>query len=186
MSSTTADRSPDQFAVDGQGNVSSVEAVRGYFARITDRPSINAFTAIDFDLAEKTARHLDLNHEEIKPPLRGVVLGVKDNIHVRGLPNTAGTIAFKGFLPPDTSPVVAALQAAGAIVLGKTGLHELAYGITSNNFAFGPIRNPTDETKIPGGSSGGTAAAVAANFVSAGLGTDTGGSVRLPAALTGT
>ena len=189
MSATSAvisDRSPVEAAVEGDNKTSAVEALRGYLARIAARLSVNAFTAVDAELALNAARQSDLRPAGASTVLRGVVLGVKDNIHVQGLTNSAGTTALKDFLPPDTSPVVAALQAAGAVVLGKTGLHELAYGITSNNFAYGPIRNPSDETKIPGGSSGGTAAAVAAGFVTAGLGTDTGGSVRLPAALTGT
>jgi indoleacetamide hydrolase len=118
-------------------------------------------------------------------PLRGVTLAVKDNIHVAGLPNSAGTPALQSFIAPDTSPAVARLEKAGCIVLGKAGLHELAMGITSKNEAFGAIRNPLDEQLIPGGSSGGTAVAVAAGLADAGLGTDTGGSMRIPAALTG-
>lgn len=168
----------------GTASDSSItSAIERSFGLIAERSSLNAFITIDRAGAVKRAQQLDAEPSAL--PLRGVTLAVKDNIHVAGLPNSAGTSALRSFVAPDTSPVVERLIEAGCIVLGKTGLHELAYGITSKNEAFGAIRNPVDESLIPGGSSGGTAAAVAAGLADAGLGTDTGGSIRVPAALTG-
>jgi mandelamide amidase len=118
-------------------------------------------------------------------PLAGMVLAVKDNIDVRGRPTTAGTPSLRDNRPDRDAPVVASLRQAGALVLGKANMHELAYGVTSDNGAFGRVGNPVDPARIAGGSSGGTAAAVAAGLVTAGLGTETGCSVRVPAALCG-
>lgn len=146
--------------------------------------NLNAFITIDEEGALRAARRIDESEGE-KGPLHGVLLAIKDNIHVAGLPNTAGTPALKNFVPTEDNPVIARLKEAGAIVLGKANMHELAFGITSDNTAFGPVRNPANPMTFAGGSSGGTAAAVAAGIVEAGLGTDTGGSVRIPPALTG-
>jgi mandelamide amidase len=150
---------------------------------------LNVFIAVDRDAALAQARRVDAMRAGggTLPVLAGLPIVVKDNINTRDLPTTGGTTALRGVRPRANAPVLQKLIDAGAIVIGKTNLHELAFGITSTNLTSfaGPVRNPYDPTRIPGGSSGGTAAAIAARIVPAGLGTDTGGSTRIPAALCG-
>jgi mandelamide amidase len=118
-------------------------------------------------------------------PLAGLPFCVKDNVKVAGLPTTSGTPALRGAIPPRDAELVARLKSAGADFVGKVGLHELGFGTTSNNGMFGPVRNPRDPSRVPGGSSGGSAAAVAAGLVPFSIGNDTGGSMRIPAAFCG-
>jgi mandelamide amidase len=129
------------------------------------------------DKSRATGRSLGLMH--------GLPIAIKDSINTKDLPTTAGTPALIGFRPKEDAPVAEILFNHGAILMGKTNLHELSYGWTSNNGAFGPVHNPYDASRIAGGSSGGTAAAVAARIVSSGLAADTCGSIRIPAALCG-
>lgn len=169
------------------GQTTSVEIVAEMLRRSAAMEGLNAFITLDADGALQRAQELDEVRESggILGSLHGVPIVVKDNIHVAGLPNTAGTPALAEFVPQIDNTVIAALREAGAIILGKTNLHELAFGITSDNVAYGAVKNPYDQTMFPGGSSGGTAAAIAAGLAPVGLGTDTGGSARIPAALTG-
>ncbi len=171
----------------GAGETTSVAIVTELLRRATEADGLNAFITIDADGAMKRALELDEMRSQgnVLGPMHGIPLVVKDNIHVAGLKNTAGTPGLADFTPAADSPAVAALRDAGAIILAKTNLHELAFGITSDNAAYGAVANPFDTSLFAGGSSGGTAAAISAGLAPAGLGTDTGGSVRIPAALTG-
>jgi mandelamide amidase len=169
------------------GELSSERLLKALLRRIDANSQLNAFISLDGDRALEAARKADARVAEgvALPPLHGVPLVLKDNIDAAGMPTTGGTPALRGHQPAGNAPVVQSLVDAGAIVLGKTNMHELAFGITSENFAFGAVRNPYNALTFPGGSSGGTAAAVAAGMAPGGLGTDTGGSVRIPSSLTG-
>jgi len=169
------------------GKLKSEDLVRALLDVAARKKDLNAFITLDAEAALKAAQAADAaaRNGKFKGRLHGVPIVVKDNVHVAGLPNTAGTPALKDFRPKSNAPVADKLLKAGAIVLGKTNMHELAFGITSNNATFGPARNAYDPGRIAGGSSGGSGAAIAARMAPAGLGTDTGGSVRIPAALNG-
>lgn len=143
----------------------------------------NALIDLDAERALEAAWRAD-REPGYRGPLHGVPMIVKDNIHVAGMPNTAGTPALAGFVPPEDAPVISRLRDAGALVIGKANLHELSMGITGGESAAGAVRNAVDPTRISGGSSSGTAVLVALGML-AGLGTDTAGSVRIPAALNG-
>ncbi len=170
----------------GHGELSAERYAGALVAQCRRRVDLN--TLIDFDAERvlEAARLADLGRGAASPGvLHGLPVVIKDNIDVAGLITTAGTPALRANRARATAPVAEALFAAGAVLLGKANMHELADGITNNNAAFGAVRNPYAPALIPGGSSGGTAAAVAARLCPAGLGTDTGGSVRVPAALCG-
>lgn len=170
-----------------KGRVSSVELVGTFIDRANEMRHLRAYTFLDERGALQTAQQLDdlRAQGKSKGPLHGIPIVVKDNTHVAYMPNSAGTPALKNFIPARDSDVVASLRAAGAIILGKTNMHELALGITSDNATFGAVANPSAADRFAGGSSGGSAAAVAAGLAAAALGTDTAGSIRIPAALTG-
>ncbi len=169
------------------GEIRSEDYVRALLARCEELRHLNTFISLDSQLVLETARASDRARSggAALGPLHGLPLAVKDSIHTSDYPTTAGTNALRNYRPQRDATVVAALRRAGGIVLGKTNLHELSYGYTSNNEAFGPVRNPYDPNRIPGGSSGGTAAAVAARMAPCGLAEDTCGSIRVPAALCG-
>ncbi|WP_113705158.1 amidase family protein [Nonomuraea lactucae] len=165
-----------------QGTLTSRTLTEDLLREAERHAGLGAFITLDHERALSAARAAD------RTPgtglLHGVPIVVKDNIHVAGLPNTAGTPALAGFVPDADAPVVGRLRSAGAFVIGKTGMHELSFGATSAGSASGPVRNAHEPGCFAGGSSGGTAVAVAYGAL-AGLGTDTGGSVRIPAALNG-
>ena len=170
-----------------EGIVSSEAVVKRALETNERTKAHNAFITIDTKGALRDARRLDALRRggTILGPLHGIPIVVKDNIHVAGLPNTAGTPFLRNFIPAQDATAVSRLREAGAIVLGKTNMHELAFGITSANRAFGAVGNAHDVDFFAGGSSGGTATAIARHVAVAGLGTDTGGSSRVPAALNG-
>lgn len=162
------------------------EGVQAALLRAKRREDLNAFVTLDGTRALRRAREMDRRHADRSAgPLQGMPLVIKDNIAVAGLPNTACTPALRTFVPEVSASACSRLEAAGAVILGKTGMHELAFGSTCINPVYGTIRNPWDPKRIPGGSSGGTAAAIASGIVAAGLGTDTIGSTRMPASLCG-
>jgi aspartyl-tRNA(Asn)/glutamyl-tRNA(Gln) amidotransferase subunit A len=165
------------------------EAVaRAHLDRIAAvEPKVDAFLLVLGERALERARRLDaaLDRGEKAPPLAGVPVALKDVLDLEGLPTTCGSRILEGYRPPFTSTAVARLEGAGAIVLGKTNMDEFAMGSSTENIAYKKTRNPWDLERVPGGSSGGSAAAVAARMVPLALGTDTGGSIRQPASLCG-
>jgi Asp-tRNA(Asn)/Glu-tRNA(Gln) amidotransferase A subunit family amidase len=172
------------------GRLKSETLVGDAIARAKAQAELNVFVTLDEPGALAAAKKADGARGKACKPLFGVPIVVKDNIEVAGLPTTAGTPALKGFVPKADAPVVKRLRDAGAIVLGKTNMHELAFGISGYNPAYRTgtqvgVRNAYDPTRSAGGSSSGTGAALGARIVLAGLGTDTGGSVRVPCAFNG-
>jgi aspartyl-tRNA(Asn)/glutamyl-tRNA(Gln) amidotransferase subunit A len=150
-------------------------------------PRLNAFLTVTEAAARARAEALEdeLARGIDRGPLHGIPIAHKDNICTRGVRTTSGSKIFADFVPEHDAAIVSHLNDAGAVMIGKTGMHEFAYGITSNNPHFGAIRNPWDLGRIPGGSSGGSAAAVAAGLIPLATGSDTGGSIRIPASFCG-
>ena len=146
---------------------------------------LNAFLQIDHQGAVKRATEIDQSANKATMPLAGVPIAIKDNICVNGMQTSCGSRILGPYRPPYNATVIERLLAAGATVIGKTNCDEFAMGSSNENSAFGPVKNPWDTSRVPGGSSGGSAAAVAAGIVPVALGSDTGGSVRQPAALCG-
>jgi indoleacetamide hydrolase len=168
------------------GKMTAVSAVRAALERAEQFKDLNAFIILNKDGALAAAAQVDAG--EKRGALAGLPIVIKDNINTSDMPTSGGTPALRHARPTQNAPSLQKLLDAGAIVIGKTNMHELAFGITSTNLSSfaGPVKNPYDTTRIPGGSSGGTSAAIAARIVTCGLGSDTGGSTRVPAALTGT
>src|SRR5438874_11884110 len=153
-----------------------------------DNPRLNAFIRVTADEAREQAREADremaAGHD--RGPLHGVPISIKDLLDIRGLPTTAASRVRDGHVAARDAAAIAHLRQAGAVFVGKTNLHEFAFGTTNEDSAFGPVLNPHDASRSPGGSSGGSAASIVAGMAIASVGTDTGGSIRIPAAACGT
>ncbi len=170
------------------GETKASDRVSSYYERIEKlNPTLNVYLSLTRERALQQAERVDLwaSKGDPLPALAGVPVGIKDVLVMRGAPATAGSKILKGYEPPYDATVVAKLDAAGAVLLGKLNCDEFAMGSSNENSAYGPVRNPWDTERVPGGSSGGSAAAVASNMAVAALGTDTGGSIRQPASFCG-
>ncbi len=165
--------------------VSSVELTNDALRKID--PRLNAFITVDAEGARARASAMDaeLSHGIDRGPLHGVPFAHKDLVYTKGIRTTGGSKIFADFVPDHDADIAVNLNNAGAVMVGKTNLHEFAYGITSTNPHYGAVRNPWDLERIPGGSSGGSGAAVAAGILPFATGTDTGGSIRIPASFCG-
>ena len=170
------------------GATKAADLAAAYYERIAAiNPQLNVYLSLTRDRAIEQAAHIDAlaAKGDPLPALAGIPVGIKDVLVMKGAPATAGSKILKGYEPPYDATAVQKLEAAGAVLLGKLNCDEFAMGSSNENSAYGPVRNPVDPERVPGGSSGGSAAAVAANLAVASLGTDTGGSIRQPASFCG-
>jgi aspartyl-tRNA(Asn)/glutamyl-tRNA(Gln) amidotransferase subunit A len=167
--------------------VSSLELTNEALAQITKHSNLNAFITVTADAARARASAMDaeLSHGIDRGPMHGIPIAHKDLVYTKGVRTSGGSKIFENFVPDHDADIAINLDKAGTVMVGKTNLHEFAYGITSSNPHFGPVRNPWDTDRIPGGSSGGSGAAVAAGILTMATGTDTGGSIRIPASFCG-
>jgi len=168
--------------------VKAADLANEYYSRIEAKnPELNVYLSLTKDRAFAQAARIDALAAAggPLPPLAGIPVGIKDVFVVKGAPATAGSKILEGYHPPYDATVVSKLEAAGAVLLGKLNCDEFAMGSSNENSAYGPVRNPVDTERVPGGSSGGSAAAVAANMAVGTLGSDTGGSIRQPASFCG-
>ena len=171
-----------------RGELSSEELVRAQIDRAEKLDALNAFITLLPERAIEAARRSDEERArgELRGPLHGIPITVKDLVHSRGVRTTSGSKIFADLVPEADAPCLRSLLDAGAVLIGKTNLHELAYGVTNVNPHYGAARNPWDTERVSGGSSGGSAASLAAGVGFGSIGTDTGGSIRIPSSLCGT